>query len=496
MDSIMVRKKVSLFLALLSLILALPCTFTEPAQAFQDFLEEEGVCRPDSEIEAECVDPEAEEEEAVTDPVKSEIAAPRRIEQTLPAQQEMRYKTVLYFFSGKGCPHCSEEKRFLAELTKKHQGLEVKEYEVWYSPENAALLQKLSQAYRLNASGVPVTFIGDDAFVGFSKHSAVEIEAAVTRCISEQCVDPLEFSREESAFQQSTGERVADDPPELECTEKSKSVYIPWIGSIDASQMSLPVMTLVIAGLDSFNPCAFFVLLSLLGLLIHAQSRRKMLLIGAVFVFFSGFIYFLFMAAWLNLFLVMGQVRIITYLAGAVAVVIAAINIKDFFWFKKGVSLTIPDTAKPKLFDRMRRLLRSTSVASILLGAAVLAAAANAYELLCTAGFPMVFTRILTLNALSASSYYFYLVIYNIIYIIPMGIIVVAFTVTLGKKHLSEWQGRVMKLVSGMMMLALGFVLLFNPEVLSNAGVSFLLLGGSMVFSLLIAFVTRKMSKK
>jgi len=101
--------------------------------------------------------------------------------------------------------------------------------------------------------------------------------------------------------------------------------------------MSLPVITLVIAGLDSFNPCAFFVLFSLLGLLIHAQSRKKMFLIGSVFVFFSGFIYFLFMAAWLNLFLVMGQVEIITKIAGSVAVVIAAINIKDFFIFKKGV---------------------------------------------------------------------------------------------------------------------------------------------------------------
>jgi hypothetical protein len=282
------------------------------------------------------------------------------------------------------------------------------------------------------------------------------------------------------------------DKETLECTEKSRTVYIPWIGSLDASGMSLPVMTLVIAGMDSFNPCAFFVLFSLLGLLIHARSRQKMLLIGGIFVFFSGFVYFLFMAAWLNLFLVMGQVEIMTTIAGSVAVLIAAINIKDFFIFKKGVSLTIPDSAKPKLFDRMRRLMKSTSLASIIIGTTVLAVAANAYELLCTAGFPMVFTRILTLNNLLNTSYYLYLVLYNLIYVIPLAIIVVIFTITLGKKNLTEWQGRVMKLISGTMMLGLGGALILDPSILSNAFISLLILAGALAISVVIALVTKQ----
>ncbi|MEW6587061.1 MAG: hypothetical protein AB1442_15810, partial [Nitrospirota bacterium] len=271
-------------------------------------------------------------------------------------------------------------------------------------------------------------------------------------------------------------------------------VFIPWIGRLDASELSLPVMTMVIAGLDSFNPCAFFVLFSLLGILIHAQSRKKMLLTGGVFVFFSGFIYFVFMAAWLNLFLIMGQVALITKIAGTVAVVIALINIKDFFIFKKGVSLTIPDSAKPGLFDRMRKLLKSTSLLSILAGTAVLAIAANSYELLCTAGFPMVFTRILTLNNLSPITYYFYLAFYNTIYVIPLSIIVILFTVTLGRRSLTEWQGRVLKLVSGTMMLGLGSVLFLNPEILNSALVSVILLSGALAVSAIVIFLTKRLS--
>jgi hypothetical protein len=270
-------------------------------------------------------------------------------------------------------------------------------------------------------------------------------------------------------------------------------VDIPFLGTLDARSSSLPMLTLFIAGMDSFNPCAFFVLLSLLGLLVHARSRNKMLLVGGVFVFFSGFIYFLFMAAWLNLFLVMGHVAVITTIAGVVSIIIAAINIKDFFLFKQGMSLSIPDSAKPRLFDRMRKLMRSTSLLSILAGTTVLAIVANSYELLCTAGFPMVFTRILTLNNLPASSYYLYLVLYNIVYVVPLSIIVVMLTVTLGSRKLSEHQGRVLKLVSGTMMLGLGCVLLANPALLNNVMISFFLLAGALGASLFVATVTRRL---
>src|SRR4030043_247557 len=286
--------------------------------------------------------------------------------------------------------------------------------------------------------------------------------------------------------------KTAERAEDLECKEKNKTVYIQWIGKLDASEMSLPVITFVIAGLDSFNPCAFFVLFSLLGLLIHARSRKKMFLIGSVFIFFSGFIYFLFMAAWLNLFLLMGQVAVITKIAGAIAILIAAINIKDFFAFKKGISLTIPDSAKPKLFDKMRKLIKSTSLLSILFGTAVLAIAANSYELLCTAGFPLVFTRILTLNNLSTIKYYMYLVLYNLIYIIPLAIIVFIFTITLGRKILTEWQGKGLKLVSRAMMLGLGLVLLLNPSLLNNMLISLLLFSVALAVSFIVAFFTRK----
>ena len=217
-----------------------------------------------------------------------------------------------------------------------------------------------------------------------------------------------------------------------------------------------------------------------------------MALIGAVFVFFSGAIYFLFMAAWLNLFIYLGELRVITLVAGSVAVLIALINIKDYFWFKKGISLTISDDAKPRLFDRMRNLLRLDSTPTVIFATAVLAIVANSYELLCTAGFPMVYTRILTLNALSEESYYLYLLMYNLIYVLPLLVIVTVFSLKLGSRKLSEYEGTVLKLLSGVMMLMLGLLLMVSPQLLNNVVVAAMILLSAIIVTMVIVRSTNQ----
>ena len=218
-----------------------------------------------------------------------------------------------------------------------------------------------------------------------------------------------------------------------------------------------------------------------------------MFLIGGIFVLFSGLVYFLFMAAWLNIFLVIGGLTAITVTGGIIALLIGAVNVKDFFLFKQGVSLTIPDSAKPKLFERMRGLLKASSLPALLTGTIVLAVTANAYELLCTAGFPMVYTRVLTLQGLPLARYYQYLVLYNLVYIIPLAVIVAIITVTMGAKKLTEWQGRQLKLVSGLMMTALGVILVADPALLNNVLASAALLAGVVVLSTVIIAVTKRM---
>lgn len=376
-----------------------------------------------------------------------------------PAATEQDEVAIRFFWAA-SCPHCEEARPFLEGLVRRYPGVVLETFEVWDNRDNFELMIRLSREKGHPLATTPTILVGEKIWFGYQPEMADAIEDALRK---ELGLSPLSLAG---------GGGV---------------LFLPLLGDLDPQSLSLPLVTVLIGLLDSFNPCAFFVLFFLLGLMVHARSRRSMLLVGGTFVLFSGGIYFLFMAAWLNLFLLAGQMEAITTVAALVALVVALINIKDFFWFKKGVSLSISDEARPHLFRRMRGLVSSTRLPAVLLGTSVLAISANTYELLCTAGFPMVYTRILTLRTLSTLQYYAYIALYNLIYILPLLAIVLLFTWTLGSHKISEWQGRVLKLVSGMMMLALGLVLLVDPALLNSLPVAAGILGGALTASLLLA---------
>ena len=264
-------------------------------------------------------------------------------------------------------------------------------------------------------------------------------------------------------------------------------------GDINISGLSLPFLTIVLGGLDSFNPCAFFILIFLLNLLIFARSRRRMLLIGGVFIFFSGLLYMLFMFILFETFiLTRAYVTIITSVAGILALSLGVINIKDFFFFKKGASLSIPDEKKPKLYKQMRNLVKNPKLTATLIGTIVLAGTVNFYELLCTLGLPLVYTRQLASYNLSTAAYYSYILLYNIVYVIPLIIIVLIFVITLGKRKLTEWHGQVMKLETGIMLTIFGLLFLLNYQLLENIITPIALLFTSLGLTGFISFIWKK----
>lgn len=374
-------------------------------------------------------------------------------------------KLKAYFFYGEGCPHCAKEKPFLDELSLKYPDIEIKSYETWYNKENADLFIKLSEACGQELMGVPTIFIGDKTVIGFDSvdKKGAEIENAIADCLKNDCQDPM--LKLEQKIPQTCTEENCTDP---NCPYRNQSeIDVPVIGKIDVKNISLPLFTFIIGFLDGLNPCAFWVLCFLLTLLVYAKSRKKILIIGGIFVFASGLVYFIFMAAWLNFFLLVGYVNALRGLIAVMAVIMGLINIKEVFFFKKGISLTIPDAAKPKLFKKMRELVHAGTMPAIILGSIVLAFTANTFELLCTAGFPAIYTRVLTLNALPNATYYWYLVLYNIIYVIPLAIIVTIFAITMGSHKITEKQGKILKFVGGLLMLILGIILLIRPGLLS-----------------------------
>ncbi len=400
----------------------------------------------------------------------------------------------LYYFFSPTCPHCQASKPFLDEIAGRKQWLEIKRYSVKDNPENARFYFNTAKSLGVEALSVPGFVFCRQVMIGYDSATTTgaELERALDACHAERAAHSGAASSPERA---GTGDASPGQGPGAAGQSATggsgpgTTVHLPVFGTVNTQALSLPLLTVVLAGVDAFNPCAFFVLLFLLSLLVHAKSRTRMMIVGGTFVLFSGVVYFIFMAAWLNVFLIAGELRAITVIAGLIALTVAALNIKDYFWFKEGPSLSIPDAAKPGLFKRMREVVTTGSMGPMLASTVLLAIVANSYELLCTAGFPMVYTRTLTLAKLESWQYYAWLAAYNVIYVLPLLAIVIVFTRTMGARKLTESEGRILKLVSGFMMLGFGLVLLFAPNLLTNTLASILVLALAVAASVLVARV-------
>jgi thiol-disulfide isomerase/thioredoxin len=398
----------------------------------------------------------------------------------------------LYFVYSTTCPHCMRALPFIEELDATLPWLNV----VWLQadlgdPEVERVALGVAAEIGENISGVPAFMVCNTMITGYNNAEGVgaEIVAELEACRDLYAAQP---SSTDTSLSRSLAGEMSRNETEGATTTTAQEVAVPGIGTVSASSVPLPIFTVIVAGLDAFNPCAFFVLLFLLSLLVHARNRTRMAIVGFTFIAISGVLYFVFMAAWLNVFLVTGHLTWITAAAGAIAITVAMLNLKDYVRPGSKGSLSIPESAKPGMFARMRRLVSDDRFVPVLGATVALAVVANSYELLCTAGLPMVFTRVLTLADLSTPGYYGYLALYNLIYVIPLFGIVVAFVWTLGSRKLQPEEGRALKLLSGTMMLGLGMVLLFAPHLLEQVGVAIGILLGAVAVTAIVLVVDRR----
>jgi hypothetical protein len=201
----------------------------------------------------------------------------------------------------------------------------------------------------------------------------------------------------------------------------------------------------------------------MISLLAPMNNRLRMSAIAGTFVVVEGVAYFIFMAAWLNLFLLIGLSRISEIVIAVIALLAGMINLKDFWLYGRGVSLSIPDAAKPGIYTRMRRILQAQNLTGALIGTVLLGVLVQIVEFMCTSGFPALYTRILTLKQLDSTSYYSYLLLYNLAYMFDDVIILAIGVITLSQRRLQEREGRWLKLTSGLVMVGLGVYLILAP---------------------------------
>jgi thiol-disulfide isomerase/thioredoxin len=399
-------------------------------------------------------------------------------------QSDSSSKVVVYFFWGDGCPHCAKAKPFLEELAKRTPQMELRAYEVWNNEDNFNLLKQMAQAQGFEVSGVPTFFIGSRHFVGYNDTISQQLEAAVQTCLKNTCSD--------------AGAGIvpgvpAESAQETPAQPEQDLITLPLIGTIDLSGQSLWISTLLISFVDGFNPCSLWVLSILLALTLHTGSRKKVLIIGLIFLTVTAGVYALFIA---GLFTVLRIVSFVGWIQVAVALIalfFGLVNVKDYFFYKEGLSFTIDDKQKPGIYQRMRRVLDASQSFWGLAGATVvMSAGVSLVEFSCTAGFPVLWTNIVAAQKVSALTFALLLLLYLIIYQIDEMAIFLTAVFTLKASRMEEKHGRILKLIGGMLMLTLAGVMVVNPRLMNDLGSSLIIFGVAFAAAGLVLLLHRK----
>lgn len=346
------------------------------------------------------------------------------------------------FFYSATCSHCAAEKEFLKTLEKKwvaggwRPEIEIKEYEVIHNAENQKILEDFYEKYQVpvgERGWVPVTFTPTRYFVGFNQQVSKDIENCLKECLGVE-------------------------------KEVSQKIKIPILGEVDISKMSLPVLTVILGTLDGFNPCAMWILVILISLLLTLKSRKKIALVGGTFIFAEGLLYFLFMAAWLNAFLAMKYVFWVRLLIGVFGVGFGIWRIRDFITWKPGVCKVVDGSkSQEKLLEKIKNILKPSAVPATILGVVALAFGVNLVEFFCSAGFPIMYTQILTIQGLGTVQHYLYLAFYNFFYMLDDFVVFGFAFFTLNRFGFSDRYNRYSTLIAGILILILGILLIFKP---------------------------------
>lgn len=406
------------------------------------------------------------------------------------AQSAASEQVVIYVFRGEGCPYCRAEMEFLTVLKERYPQIAVRDYEIYYNEENRLYLRQMLAEHGKEPGGVPTTFIGDRYWVGFSDAVAYQIEAAVASCLQTACADP---GLNVVPVPAQTVPEVAASGTDAALSPEETTISVPLIGEISLAGLSLGVSTALISFVDGFNPCSLWVLSLLLAMVLHSGSRRKIMIVGLTFLTVTSAVYVLFIVGLFSIFSFVGFIGWIQVVVALLALAFALINIKDYFWYKKGLSLTIADKHKPKIYRDMRGLLNSDKSTPALIGAtAVMAMGITLVELPCTSGLPVLWTNIIAAHQVDTLMFILLLGLYMLIFLADELIVFGSVVLTLRASKFEEKHGRVLKLIGGMVMLVLAFVLFIDPALMNSLTNSLLIFGGAVLASGAVLMLHRR----
>ena len=355
--------------------------------------------------------------------------------------------SAVHFFYLPTCPHCADQKPIYYEVKANRTDIPFYEHDA-STAEGSALFYKMATEAGLDTSnlGVPTIFVGKTPLVGV--HTKEQIINAI-----DECLEACRKGEHDSKISQEVKTSFSD-------------FEIPLLGKTDLTKWSLPTLAIVLGLIDGFNPCAMWVLVYLIGLLIGVQDKKRIWIIVGSFVLASGILYFLFMTAWLNIFLFIGYIRILTIIIGLVALGGGILDLKEYFTTKGDLTCKVEDEkGQEKTMKKIERIISQPVSIAIIISIIGLAFVVNSVEFVCSAAIPAVFTQILSLSSISSFQHYLYILIYVFFFMLDDLIIFGMAAFALGS-NFGQKYAKYCKLIGGAILIILGIIMLFMPELL------------------------------
>lgn len=382
----------------------------------------------------------------------------------------------IYFFWGDGCPHCADLKPNLERFSEKYEDVTLKQYEVYNNHKNREFLREMVEAHQVRRAAVPLTFIGDKHWLGFRGQMLTSMEAMINYCREAGCPNPV------APVEGTTAEK-ADAPDPL---------TVPLVGDVNLTEHSLWFSTVLIGIVDGFNPCSLWVLSLLLALILRTKSRSRVFAVGITFLLITASAYGAFIAGVYTAMDFVDSLPLIQYVVGALAVLFGVVNVKDYFAYKKGLSFTISEKYQPKIYRNFRRLSNPRkSIFALILITAVMALGITLVELPCTAGFPVIWNGLISLQEVSTATYIFLLSIYVFFYLLIELLIFFTAVLTLDMSQLQQKHGELLKLFGGTIMVALAGVLFVDPHLMNSIAFTVWLFAGALGAALVLMAIRR-----
>ena len=391
----------------------------------------------------------------------------------LPLNVRADNQVKMHLFYGKECPHCQAEEKFFETYLKENDSVKLYTYEVWHNSDNVELLKKVQKELNNKESGVPYLVIGKHVIVGYSEDITPNLIKKYVKqeLNNKDYYDPAGVVTGVSEEKQNNnvGEMKKTKEEIKEEVKKEKIITVPILGKINPEKVSLPLLAMTLGFVDGFNPCALWILIFLITMLLNEKNQKRVFSLGLTFILTSAIVYLLFMLTWLNLAMFISKISYIRFGVGIVALVVGIMSLSRFIdsLNKRNSGCDVVDAKDRKnIMNKIKSITSEKKFLIAFFGVIILAASVNIIELMCSLGLPLIFTQVLAMNDLNTFEYGFNIFIYILFFIIDDLFVFVVAMKTKEVAGISTKYTKYSHLVGGIVMVLIGLLLIIKPELL------------------------------